>query len=354
MSDATESTEPGTTGRKGRRATSDGDDGAGTKGAPEGTGQPGPDEHGKRSGPEEGDGTDGGTDDGGLSNWVFVERTPTADEVLALLGTLPDVWGIRVAAFIDYVQPLPQRAKIRALDGTPVKGPDGKDTYRTEYRLYMSVAGREMMMVAAQEINDWRVDYVPSDYMRIEENKGAAIYRETCVIYERAGAAEDGTFQFIQLGSKPGTAKFRGVDRPAEVAETAARGRSIAAWGFGVLPGSGVASLEEMSGVPAGPVDEPPPGRRQEKEEPKSKEDLVKEVLLLAEEARQLRDEDEFKMRERLADYIRGLGVEIAVQNEDQKVVNFDWKGVSPAQLRLTRGQLQKSLVTLRGQETQV
>jgi hypothetical protein len=70
------------------------------------------------------------------------------------------------------------------------------------------------------------------------------VYREYCNIYKH-----DENGEVLFLGSKPGMSMGKQGANAFEKIETSARGRSIAAWGFGVLPGSGIASLEEMESV---------------------------------------------------------------------------------------------------------
>lgn len=179
-----------------------------------------------------------------MSNWTFVDVTPTTAEVAALLNSLPEVWGVAPVDFADFVQALPQTTKR---DPDKPKGPANQ---KTTYTLYFSVAGRQAMCNAAQLVNGWTVECVPEKKTTtgipgVLSMEDAIVYREYLRITDREGRL---------LGSKPGMAWVPGLEdrrnaaqsNPFEKVETAARGRSLAAWGFGVLPGSGVASLEEM------------------------------------------------------------------------------------------------------------
>lgn len=194
-----------------------------------------------------------------ISQWEFVDKVPTREAVVELLATLPPVWGVNTVDFADYVQVLPQRKKIS------VPREDGQqgviEKYLNCYTVYMSVAGRIAMLNAAAKEFGWAVEFRPEmgtqvpGFLDMGDNSGRIIYREYVVIEE---ILEDpqGERSTCLLGSKPGMAwvphqggKQAAGSNPYEKVETAARGRALAAWGFGVLPGSGVASVEEVLGA---------------------------------------------------------------------------------------------------------
>ena len=185
-----------------------------------------------------------------IEQWEFVGEAPTRDRVTELLSRLPSVWGVKTVDFADYVQALPQRKKIKVPrePGSTVM----IDQYLDCWTLYMSVAGRMKMLEAAAEQNGWMVDFEPEPVtptgcpgmLQMDER---VVYREYVRI-EAWTTDEDGTPRIRKLGRKSGTAwvPSRGgsgavSSNPYEKVETSARGRAIAAWGFGVLPGSGVA-----------------------------------------------------------------------------------------------------------------
>ena len=132
---------------------------------------------------------------------------------------------------------------------TKVTKADGNTEWVEVWRLYMTVAGRVAMVQKACEVNGWNVDFSPE--ANVPENNPAGflftepslVYREYCNIYTHDGE------QPIFIGSKPGMSMGKQGNNAYEKLETSARGRAIAAWGFGVLPGSGIASLEEMESV---------------------------------------------------------------------------------------------------------
>lgn len=176
------------------------------------------------------------------SSWEFIDEPPKPEDVKRLLATLPPIWGIEQADFWEYVQPLSQSKNIATERGV-------KD-HHVVWALYFTVAGRIAMMNQAAIRNGWSVSFEPEPSVSppgFLEYGDRLVYREYCTVYDTNG--EDLTL----LGRRSGTAWVPGSGGSGAVStnrfekvETSARGRSIAAWGFGVIPGSGVASFDEM------------------------------------------------------------------------------------------------------------
>jgi hypothetical protein len=340
-----------------------------------------------------------------VNRWEFINRTPSPAEVSELLATLPEWWGVVPREFADYVQALPSNKKIKV----PVKLDSGNT--RTEERrfdvvtLYFSVAGRMQMLRDAQERYGWRVDFVPEPvtktgvpgFLQMDER---LVYREYVEVWEPVGINAPRLYrpadvdapsvprpvdapvfttdvpgaklepigarrwfagqEFALLGRKPGMAwvpesgglQAKGSN-PYEKVETAARGRALAAWGFGVLPGSGVASYEEMMGVPqnreaaAGLAAERAGNGAARREKP---EELHAQILTLAEEARQLLGEAEGWNLGMVRDYVkRTANVDVAtVIDPDGSVLELDMTRVPPAALLLIRNGLRDRVAKLR------
>ena len=232
------------------------------------------------------------------SSWEFPDDPPAREEVTKRLKELA-AWygGLRPEDYFDYVQALPQRKKIKA--------PDGSETYKEMWTLYITVAGRQAAINAAAEKNGWRVDFEPEPvtptgvpgYLQFDKER--VVYREYCCIYAKSGGDGDWTL----LGRKPGTAWVPGEGGGGAVrtnrfekVETSARGRAIAAWGIGVLPGSGVASLDEMTTAQEliKAVQMTPQGARV----PKSKDDVLEDARMAIAEyqtATGISDDEMFK-----------------------------------------------------------
>lgn len=191
---------------------------------------------------------------GVISNWEFMKQAPTQEKVLELLEGLPPVHGINHIDYADFVQALPAKKKIQVPHPT---NPKVKvDEYLENWTLYMSVAGRQAMMNAAAELNNWRVEIEPEPnspvgapgFISLEQR---IVYREYIKIWQYD---EDGDALYKGVRNGMAWVPFSGGSQaagsnPYEKVETAARGRALGAWGFGVFPGSGIASLEEMLGI---------------------------------------------------------------------------------------------------------
>lgn len=299
--------------------------------------------------------------------WEFWDQPPTLDEVRELLETLPPVYGVRTVDYIDYVQALPQ---TKTLPGPLVdeRGKRGPETKRETWSLYMSVGGRIKMLQAAQELNGWEVDFRPEMHVPPDCPVGflefgeRLVYREYCVISEAVSKAiVNGAGDPVQkvLGSKPGMAwvpraggrQAKGSN-PYEKVETAARGRSIAAWGFGVLPGSGVASLEEMQGVGdnlRGAAADEQPGQQRAGGSRKTRDDLLQETLLLGEQLKQAAGMDDETF---LAGVVKYLTENLGVKNAVFPDGSVDWSKVKDGQLQMVAGMYRQRLTRVHAVES--
>ncbi|AMM44322.1 hypothetical protein KITKAT_61 [Arthrobacter phage Kitkat] len=185
-----------------------------------------------------------------INQWEFSINPPTREQVLELLTNHRDVWGLKYSQYSDYVQALPQNKKIsRRVDGRK------EDIYYENWTLYVSVGGRIAMLSELTEVRGWTSNFVPEPVtptgvpgfisLGHEGEEGRIIYREYLEILDEEGKL---------VGRKPGMAwvPYKGGQQaagsnPYEKVETSARGRSLGAWGIGVIPGSGIATVEEIA-----------------------------------------------------------------------------------------------------------
>ncbi|AMM44229.1 hypothetical protein BJD78_gp59 [Arthrobacter phage KellEzio] len=185
-----------------------------------------------------------------INQWEFSINPPTREQVLELLTNHRDVWGLKYSQYSDYVQALPQNKKIsRRVDGRK------EDIYYENWTLYVSVGGRIAMLSELTEVRGWTSNFVPEPVtptgvpgfisLGHEGEDGRIIYREYLEILDEEGKL---------VGRKPGMAwvPYKGGQQaagsnPYEKVETSARGRSLGAWGIGVIPGSGIATVEEIA-----------------------------------------------------------------------------------------------------------
>jgi len=276
--------------------------------------------------PETDDAPEEETDDEYVpTSWEFIGTAPTVDAVRALLEKLPEQWGVAPVDFLDFVQALPAKKKIKRQTENDRGRKVTVDEWVDIWSLYMTVAGRIAMLNRCAEVNHWRVDLTPDPgpegvggYVELGTGEdGRIVYREACIIYQADGETER------LLGTKSGTAwnpaqltgESAKATSPFEKVETAARGRAIAAWGIGILPGSGVASVEEMQnraqieqGQQRQQQRDADPRRPDRSAPRKTREELIDEAYTIAEDVRQRRGEDKPIARS-IIEYGRTIGV---------------------------------------------
>jgi len=235
-----------------------------------------------------------------LSSWSFIDRLPETDEMLALLKSLPPVHDIEAADYAEFVLPLTQDQNF---------GSKQEKDYHAVTKLYMTVAGRVKMLNDAAERHAWKVE----EDWDVVEDESPRVLRMKISIRGRGDAAENVSPTAgpgVIYGTRLGVSRLKGGDNAWEKAETAARGRAIAAFGFGVLPGSGIASLEETQDALSGP--RPQNGEQKQK---RPRQELIADVHTKIETLRQLRGQDAEELDQRLQEYIKDrLGVAVTIE----------------------------------------
>lgn len=308
-----------------------------------------------------------------ITNWEFIDKIPTREEVVALLETLPSVWGIKTVDYADYVQVLPQNKKVKVPSARNPRAME--EVFLACYTVYMSVAGRLKMLEAAATLHGWSVDFLPEmgvnppGYLDFGHESGRIVYREYLVIekaFDDRGNMHmaDGKPVPHMLGRKPGTAwvpnqggKQAAGSNPYEKVETSARGRALAAWGFGVLPGSGVASVEEVLGAAQNKAQiereqSQGGGNNQRQGNGRvSRDEIMEKVFQVGEQVRQLRQWDVPQMADNMSKY---LIERLALKNAVDEQGNIDWSKVSDGNLQLLANDLTDGLKRLQAQEEPV
>lgn len=296
-----------------------------------------------------------------LTEWKFRGRPPTEEQVRSLLGTLPPVYGVQHADYFDFVQALPASEKVL----TPHPDPT-KDTLVEEYvdvwTIYMSVAGRQAMLNAAQQLNGWTVlvepepSVAPPGYLEFADK---LVYRVAVRIFmppAPPGESFNNPSPFNQdslgrlLGVRHGTAwvpapgdrKQAARSNPYEKVETSALGRALGGWGFGVFPGSGIASVDEMQQIKenrayleAVKTGQAPPAKR-------SRQDLLQEVAAVNEQLMQALNLTQEQADRAIGAYLTSrLQVPAAF---DEQTAIIDWERLRDGQLDILLNALKNRL----------
>lgn len=299
---------------------------------------------------------------GHISNWEFLVEAPTSAAVLALLATLPPVHGIRHVDYADFVQALPAKKKIKKPH--PTNPRLMVDESIENWVLYMSVAGRQAMLNAAAELNDWRVEIEPEPnspvgapgFLSLEQR---IVYREYIKIWQYLGP-DHNLAPEKYLGSRNGMAwvPFSGGNQaagsnPYEKVETAARGRALGAWGFGVFPGSGIASLEEMLGVSENrdairaESGERGSGPAENTRRP-NREALLEKALTTVEALRQATNDTEDGVTAKVGRYVSNtLGAKAAYDGERNEL---HWDGLKDGQLMMLEKFLSQKIIDIKAE----
>ena len=229
-------------------------------------------------------------------SWVWVDRVPTVAEMLDKLRSLPDTYGLSIVEYADFVLPLKQSQKLK------IKDNDGKtvEKYVETWRMYMTVAGRVKMLNDAQALNQW----VVRERQELLSTDPFVMQMEISI----DGPTADER-QMTNLGNRFGVSKTKGGDTAWEKMETAARGRAIAAWGLGVIAGSGIASLDEMQDVL-----NPQPASRAPEPDGRTRQQMLDDTKSAIEELRQSRDQDRTELWEKIQKYLKeNLGVTVLI-----------------------------------------
>ncbi len=165
----------------------------------------------------------------------------TREEVLALCRKARDVGTVKHEDFVDYVVVLESRRKVG-------------EEWQTVEHAYMAVDGKLAMANEDHRKQGKRLDFHEPRVLLDNPEQLTLLVTVTSEIY--------GTRHGIATSRKKnGTAAER--DFPWEVAETSAIGRALAAMGYGLIPGAGLASAEDALRATTPPaVEKERPARR--------------------------------------------------------------------------------------------
>jgi hypothetical protein len=148
----------------------------------------------------------------------------TREQILQILRATPNVGQVSHEEFADYVVALTQRRR-------------GEDGWQSAEHPYMTVDGKLAMANQDHARQGRRLDFGPPQVLVDNEEQLTLLVTVTSEIY----GTRHGIATSRRIG---GTAAER--EFPWEVAETSATGRALSMMGYGLFPGSGLASAEDM------------------------------------------------------------------------------------------------------------
>jgi len=148
----------------------------------------------------------------------------TREELIARCRRAPDVGEVKHEEFVDYITLIERRRK-------------GAQGWVTEETPYMSVDGRLAMANADHRRQGKKLVFEnPLVLTDSEEQLTLMVVIESEVYGRRHGIATSRKVDGSPIE----------MQHPWEIAETSAMGRAMAAMGYGLLPGTGLASAEDM------------------------------------------------------------------------------------------------------------
>ncbi len=148
----------------------------------------------------------------------------TREQILEICRRAPAVGAVKPEEFVDYVVALQQRRKV-------------DDEWTTVEAPYMTVDGKLAMANEDHRRQGKRLDFGSPQVLVDNAEQLTLLVTVTSEIY----GVRHGIATSRRTG---GTAAER--EFPWEVAETSAIGRALSAMGYGLFPGSGLASAEDM------------------------------------------------------------------------------------------------------------
>ncbi len=148
----------------------------------------------------------------------------TREELLALCRRAKDVGSVKHEDFIDYIVVLESKRKV-------------DDEWQTTEHAYMAVDGKLAMANEDHRKQGKRLDFAEPHILLDNPEQLTLQVTVTSEVY--------GTRHGIATSRRKGGTNAE-REFPWEVAETSAIGRALAAMGYGLIPGAGLASAEDM------------------------------------------------------------------------------------------------------------
>ncbi|RME48915.1 MAG: hypothetical protein D6791_02195 [Chloroflexi bacterium] len=148
----------------------------------------------------------------------------TRDEILALCRKAPDVGQVKHEDFIDYIVAVEQRRQVNG-------------EWQTVERAYMTVDGKLAMANLDHRLQGKRLEFQDPIILVDDEEQVTLLVTIDSEIYGRRHG--------IATGRRVSGSQIE-QEHPWEVAETSAIGRALTAMGYGLLPGAGLSSAEDV------------------------------------------------------------------------------------------------------------
>jgi len=276
-----------------------------------------------------------------LINGEWLDEKPSLEEVMRFLKAQKPVGTIDIEDYAAFVMPLSRNKNL---------GTKKDKDYHEAWNLYTTVAGRVKMF--NDDMDNRGLDSIiepdpscsPSGWVYQDGNRLVYRVKVTVKILDDEGhLAEDvryGTAYVPWVGGAGAVETNR-----YEKVETSATGRALAAFGYGVLPGSGIASLEEMEAAAEYQAEPQKQGDVR-----KTKAELIKDLDEQITQLAGLRGQEPMEIAIGIADWVKTqykkdiAAIADAKQNEG-KGTGIWWEELSEGQLVLVIQQNRQAII---------
>lgn len=283
------------------------------------------------------------------SSWVFLDREAPVSEVRDLLASVTVPYSdLTMDRYLPYVLPMSNRQKVKTPD--PNNPQRDVESYVRQTTLYTQVAGRLRILADVASSNGWKIDIYPEPnvptgipgYLRFDDRLVFRVYVEITSLESDGGSTV--------LGRRFGTAwaKAEGGfnaegSNPYETVETSALGRALAQWGFGILPGSGIASVEEMRLAKQNVGGAGPRARQQAPQRVKEdRGDLIASAVDFIERRRKMTGASQEDVDAGMAKWVRD---KLSIDGFVTDGGGYDWTLLTDAQITLLRNATRDAVV---------
>lgn len=160
----------------------------------------------------------------------------TNEQILEICNATPNVGKVTHAEFAQYALPLTHRQKT-------------DDGWRTVEALYMRVDGKLAMANEDHRRQSARLMFLhPTILVNNDEQITILVIVESSIYGMRHGIATALKKPRVRTNQNGKQTEINGAEQefPFEVAETSAIGRALGAMGYGLFPGAGLASANDM------------------------------------------------------------------------------------------------------------
>jgi len=157
------------------------------------------------------------------------DHEPTREEMIEFLASVPSLEGLDLVQYVDFCLPMKRSSKVG-------NKPNGDPIYEDKWQPYFMTDGKLLMFAQYHRKNGGMIQ-VDTKLVEHTENDFQIFATVTSTLLGTCCGRATG-----RLNATSGAEK----SHPVETCETSAIQRALACFGFGLMPGAGLASAEDM------------------------------------------------------------------------------------------------------------